>query len=69
MDVFPTKASLFHFSQLLSSIPDDCVIFALGIAGVITYERDLQKYSEQRCRIISVDSVSLLLCICEIVQL
>lgn len=39
------------------SLPRDCVVLALGINNMVTYEEDLQRYSEKRCRIISVDSV------------
>lgn len=42
------------------SLPNGCTIFALGISGVITFEEDIQAYSEQRCRVVSVDSVRFL---------
>lgn len=60
MDVFSEEVGgslLFHG---FFSLPNGCTIFALGISGVITFEEDIQAYSEQRCRVVSVDSVRFL---------
>ncbi|PAV89184.1 hypothetical protein WR25_06184 [Diploscapter pachys] len=41
------------------SVPDGCVIFSLGIAGQPSFDEEIQKYTNMRCKIYGYDQIDI----------